>query len=403
VPTRGGLDETEPEAVPAGSGAFAVVRSLALPDLLDGLRARRQLLVRAVTPLLLFAVVFGITVARSGVDGLDPRPTWVIAVEGDLDGARRTLLAIGGGQVELVATDDASIAVIDGAVAGVRVPDALDDRIERGEVVTIDVIEVTPNADSRAAVSQMGAGALNLDRAALLDAVGSDGGVLFTIDRTDVQLTRGGVRSLGAELVAAVVCLQASMLVSGAANRFAGRRAGGLLAAQLLLPVDRRQLALGKGVAELSVGIVASLPILVPLALLAEFVAITRGSAALAVIAIPAVLATAFALDAFTTAIGLFVGVLSRGPEQVTLATGGAVVVSAMVATFVALGDVGRPSFIAVVPFVGAVNALRETLSGAASPLWLLVGVASTVGAALLLVRRAGRSFDAERFVGRAA
>jgi len=394
--------EVAPDESGETTSSTAVVRALALPDLLDGLRARRQLVVRALTPLLMFVVVFGISVARAGDDALDTQPTWVIAVEGDLDGARQTLRAIGGGRVELEASDDASLSVADGAVAGVRVPDGLDERIAQGEVVVIDVLEVTPNADSRAAVSQLQAGALVVDRDVLIAEAGVEDASLFSIVQTNVELTRGGVRSLGAELVAAVICLQASMLVSGAANRFAGRRAGGLLAGQLLLPVDRRQLALGKGMAELGVGVVASLPVLLPLLLLAEFVAVTRSTVLVAVLAIPAVVVTAIALDAFTTAIGLFVGVVARGPEQVTLATGAAVVLSAMVATFVALGQVAKPSVIALVPFIGAVNALRETLGGGGNPLWLVVGVASTVGAAVLLVRRAGRSFDAERFVGRA-
>ena len=45
---------------------------------------------------------------------------------------------------------------------------------------------------------------------------------------------------------------------------------------------------------------------------------------------------------------------------------------------------------------------LQGVVSGVSFAIGYAVGVASTIGASVVLVRRAGRSFDAERFVGRA-
>jgi hypothetical protein len=379
------------------------VWALAGPDLLDGLRGRRQLLVRAVTPVLLFGAVLGVALL------LDDGPTsrdqrWVVAVEGDLDGARSTLERLGGRRIDYVATDDAALAVTGDAVAAVRVPDDLDDRLAAGEPLTVEVVEVTIEAPSRAAVAQLQAGAVERARAEALATAGLPAdAVAFTVDLTEVELTRRGTRVLGAELVAAVVCLQAAMLVSGAANRFSGRRGGGLLVAQLVLPVPRRHLAMAKGVAELAVGSVAGLPVLLPTLLLAAVVTAGESGLAAGLLAIPVVVVCAVVLGACTTALGVLVGVVARTPEQVTLGSGAAVVASAVVAATVGLGDLPRPPALAVVPVAGVVSELRELLSGGARPVALLVALASTVLAAAAISALSGRALDGERLVLRAS
>lgn len=388
---------------PSRPGRWAAVWALAGPDLLDGLRGRRQLLVRAVTPVLLFGAVLGVAVL------LDDGPTtrdqrWSVAVEGDLDGARSTLERLGGPRIDYVATADAALAVTGDAAAAVRVPDDLDARLAAGEPMTVEVVEVTIDAPSRAAVAQLRAGAVERARAEALATAGLPAdAVAFTVDLTEVELTRRGTRVLGAELVAAVVCLQAAMLVSGAANRFSGRRGGGLLVAQLALPVPRRQLAMAKGVAELVVGSVAGLPVLLPTLLLAAVVTAGESGVAAGLLAVPVVVVCATVLGACTTALGVLVGVVARTPEQVTLGSGAAVVASAVVAATIGLGDLPRPAALAVVPVAGVVSELRELLSGGARPVALLVALASTVVAALAISALSGRSLDGERLVLRAS
>lgn len=382
---------------------WAEVWALAGPDLLDGLRARRQLVVRAVTPVLLFGAVLGVALLLD--DGPTSRDqTWVVAVEGDLDGARDTLARLGGRRIDYVATDDAALAVPDQADAGLRVPERADARLLAGDAVELEVVEVTIDADSRAAAAQLQAGAAELARAEALTAAGrSLDAAVFTIDLTEVELTQRGTRVLGAELVAAVVCLQAAMLVSGAANRFSGRRGGGLLVAQLVLPVARRRLAAAKGVAELVVGSVAGLPVLVPTLALAAMVTANESGLLAGVLAVPVVVVCAAVLGACTTALGVLVGVAARTPEQVTLGSGAAVVASAVVAATVGLGDLPRPPVLALVPVAGVVSELRELLSGSARPVALVVALLVTTLAAGAVSALSGRSLDGERLVLRAS
>lgn len=384
-------------------GRFSSAWALAVPDLLDGIRGRRQLVVRAVTPVLLFAAVLGVTLVLGDADPTR-QERWTVAVEGDLAGARATLDGLGAGRLDYVPTDDASLAVTEGADAAVRVPPGLDAGLAEGGDATVELVEVTVDADSRAAVAQLQAGLGERARVEALAAAGLPvDGVAFTIDLTEVELTRRGTRVLGAELVAAVVCLQAAMLVSGAANRFRGRRGGGQLVTQLVLPVPRRRLATAKGLAELGVGSVAGVPVLVPVLALAVVVSAREGGLAVGLAAVPAVLAATVVLGACTTALGVFVGVAARSPEQVTLGSGAAVVGAAVVAATVGLGTLPRPPALAVVPVAGVVSELRQLLSGQARPAALVVALVATSVAALVISVASGRVLDGERLVGREA
>ena len=384
-------------------GRFSSAWALAVPDLLDGIRGRRQLVVRAVTPVLLFAAVLGVTLVLGDADPTR-QERWTVAVEGDLAGARATLDGLGAGRLDYVPTDDASLAVTEGADAAVRVPPGLDAGLAEGGDATVELVEVTVDADSRAAVAQLQAGLGERARVEALAAAGLPvDGVAFTIDLTEVELTRRGTRVLGAELVAAVVCLQAAMLVSGAANRFRGRRGGGQLVTQLVLPAPRRRLATAKGLAELGVGSVAGVPVLVPVLALAVVVSAREGGLAVGLAAVPAVLAATVVLGACTTALGVFVGVAARSPEQVTLGSGAAVVGAAVVAATVGLGTLPRPPALAVVPVAGVVSELRQLLSGQARPAALVVALVATSVAALVISVASGRVLDGERLVGREA
>lgn len=385
----------------SGDGSLG---ALVLPDLLDGLRGRRQLLIRAVTPLALFAAVLAVSLVSGGDRTATGDQRFTVAVEGDLAGAAGTLAGLGGERIDFVATDDAALAVVEEADAAVRVPPDLDARLASGSDATIELVEVTVDAESRAAVAQMDFFVVDRARREALAAAGLDAeAVAFTIDLTSVELTPGGTRVLGAELVAAVVALQSALLVSGAANRFRGRRGGGLLLAQLALPLARSRLAVAKGVAELTVGTIAGLPVLIPVLVLAVITSGREGGAPAAVAAVPAVLAAVAVLGACTTSLGVLVGAAARSPEQVTLGSGAAVVVAAIVAATVGLGDVPRPPAIAAVPLAGVVAELRQLLSGAARPAGFVVALCVSMVFALVVSIISGRVLDGERLVVREA
>jgi hypothetical protein len=377
---------------------------MALPDLLDGLRGRRQLAVRALTPVLLFVVVAGTVLVLGGADPTEPTQRWTVAVEGDVVGAEQTLSDLAGSRVDFVPTDDAALAVIEDADAAIRVPDRLDERLAAGEPATVGVVEVTTDAASRTAVAQLRSAAMTRERSLALARGGlADDETVFAVELTQVELTQKGTRVLGAESVAAVVCLQAAMLVSGAAHRFSARRTSGLLVAQLTLPVERRQLALSKGMAELVVGGVAALPVAVPVLALAVVTAVGEGGAGAAAVAVPAVVAAFVVLGACATSLGVAIGAAARTPEQLTLGSSAAVVAASVVAATVGMGDFPRPPAVALLPVVGPVSELRAALGGGVRPVAAVVAVVTTGVATAVCAAVAGRVLDAERLVARSS
>jgi hypothetical protein len=136
------------------------------------------------------------------------------------------------------------------------------------------------------------------------------------------------------------------------------------------------------------------------------FTAVTtanRAGLAAAVLDTVVVGAAVVVLSLPMVAIGLVIGTGARTQEQVTLATAGALVLAAMVAAFVALGEMPRPPGLAVVPVAGMVSALRDQLAGTGSAAALLVATVSTLTLTWWCTRLAGRLFDGERLVLRGA
>ena len=226
---------------------------------------------------------------------------------------------------------------------------------------------------------------------------------LFVIDRIDVLLTRAGTQELSAQLVPALLVLQAAMLVSATATRVLGRRNRGLMMTQLLLPLPRRDLARAKAIAELGLGLIAAAPVLLAVTVFAVITAWQRGGPWVALVAALTTLVAAVALAMPMVAVGLLIGTVARSQEQVTLGTTISLVVTAMVAAFTALGSFPRPAGLAVVPVQGVVSALRDVLNGVGSPWWFAVSLASTTLFAVAVTRLAGRTFNADRLVLRIA
>src|SRR5690606_24939970 len=115
--------------------------AVAALDLLDGLRSRTQLLVRAFVPLALFALVFGVAfVTRSPSIVRIDEPV-VVAVDGDVDGAARTLEGRRERGAVVEVTADPVLAASRDADLGVELPDDLDEAMAAGIPVELDVHE----------------------------------------------------------------------------------------------------------------------------------------------------------------------------------------------------------------------------------------------------------------------
>jgi ABC-type Na+ efflux pump permease subunit len=391
------------------------VRAIATLEALDGIRARRALVLRTVTPILLFLCVLGVTIALRGADTRAQSGRYRVAVAGDAAGARATLDALAGDRLAFFPAADARLATIESADAGMRVPDGLDDAVRAGAIgaVTVELFEITVNPPSRAAVVLVRSGLADLRAREVADgrraraaanglAAGDTPPVgTFTVEAVNVERTIAGTRTITSQVIPGLVCLQAALLVAGTANRLASRRTRGILTAQLLLPVSRRRLAIAKGLGELLVGLVTSSPVVLAILGFGAVVAVRAGSPLRAVVGGAATATSLVVLFALTTAVGVLIGTAARTPEQVSLATGGAVIGAALVASVVALGPADPPAGIAVVPFAGVVGALRQILNEGGSPALFVVATASTALGALAVSVLAGRLLDAERMVMR--
>lgn len=376
--------------------------AIASQEALDGLRARRQLVVRAVTPVVLFVCVLGVTLLLRGSDTRVHPDPYRVAVEGDYDGARSTLERLNPDRLRFVPVTNARVAAVTDADVGLIVPERLDDAIARGADVHVEVWQAPINGSSRASATLIRAGFIDLYARRVeteLNQTNAGPHATFSPEVTDVQRTVAGTRTLIAQIVSGLLLVQGSMLVAGTANRLVSRRSRGLLTAQLLWPVSRRSLAFAKGIGELLVGTVTASPAVIAVLLFAGFVAVRDNSWWIALAQFGATLAALLALFLFFTALGLLIGTTSRTQEQVTLATGASVVMTTLVAALVALGDSPRPEVLAVIPIAGIASALRDIIDGTGSTLWFAVGVFTTLVAAAVTAGLAGRQLDTERMV----
>ncbi len=399
------------------------IRAIATLETLDGLRSRRQLIVRTVTPIILFVCVLGITLALRGADQRNHPQAYRVAVEGDYEGAKTTLDALKPDRLVFFPASDARVATLSGAEAGMRVPDHLDETLTTrfDETAPIDLYESTVDPGSRAATVIIQSAFVDLHttrvRTRVNEALQAEpstgtaaGGTAaapapggFSLEVTNVERTATGTRTLTSQVIPGLICLQAALLVTGTANRLVSRRTRGLLITQLLLPVSRRSLAIAKGLGELTIGFVTAAPVVLAVLAFGAIIDLRDGTIVdVAGHALASAIAMV-ALFAMTTTVGVVIGTAARTQEQVSLATGAAVIVAALVATVVALGAGTVPTAIAIVPFAGLVGMLREILNGSGSVIAFAVAVMSTLLGAFAFSALGGRSLDAERMVMRSA
>jgi ABC-type Na+ efflux pump permease subunit len=391
-------------------GSWREIRAIAELEALDGLRDRRQLVLRAVTPIVLFLCVAAVTLAFRGTETTSHPDPYRVAVEGDYDGARATLEHLSP-RLSFYPVTDARTATFTGAEGAIRVPNALDRTLADPHAVVADVVvyEDTIDSASRAATIIIEAAFADIAsgraRAAAVELPGTPGTTAppgaFTVRSEDVELTSSGSQTLTSQIIPGLVCLQAALLIAGTANRLVSRRTRGVLTAQLLLPVSRRNLALAKGLGELVVDTVTAVPIVAALVAFGALVALHDGRLGDALVGTVAVIASVVVLFAIAAATGVVIGTASRTQEQVSLATGAAVVVAALVAATVALGPPPPTDLIALVPFAGTVAMLREILNGTGSWPAFGVSVATSALGAFAVIALGGRSLDAQRIVTR--
>lgn len=384
------------------------IRAIAAQEALDGVRDRRQLLVRALTPVVLFLCVLAVSIGVGGTESRTHPDPYTVAVEGDYAGAVETLGSLSD-RLTFIPVGDARMAAVDETELGIRIPDGIDAtrRDDPSAVIPIEILQVGINPASRAGslLLQSSLAALEYDTATRLldEQQASSGGATDSITLTvkNVERSEAGTRTLVSQVIPGLVCLQAALLIAGTANRIVSRRSRGLLMAQLLLPVSRRGLAMAKGLGELAIGCVTATPVILAVIGFGAVAAAFTDSSTNVVLQLAATVVAMVALFAFTTALGVVIGTSARTQEQVSLATGAAVIGAALIAVTVAISSRPPPTAIAIIPVAGSVGSLRDVLEGTGSIVAVLVATATTVLATLALVAMTGRSLDAERMVVR--
>jgi hypothetical protein len=383
------------------------LRILSGPEVTEGFRNRRQLLIRAATPLVLLLTLSGL-VAFSGRTQRLADDEYVIAVEGDITGARGTLATLehpptletaAPPPLVFVAADDAALEVTRSADAGLRVPPGLDASLARGDTARVGIFTDHTERPSRAAASLL--------RAALFERLAPRPGELAVV-ATGVEEREGtpgvdeGREQLGRG-VAAFVLLQGAVLVGAAAIRLTGRRATGNLVPQLLLPVPRLELVAGRGVSELVLGLVTGLPLLALVTVPTVVLLVADGDVALAALVVVLVPLTAAAVAAPLIATGLVIGIRARSAQQVSGLTAGSLVVVSLAARFVSQAGEEQAGVLAAVPLVGPAHVLRQAIDGQFEPLGLVVALLSTIAVTWILLRLASNLIGGDHLALRSA
>ncbi|MDZ7731965.1 MAG: hypothetical protein U5R31_01620 [Acidimicrobiia bacterium] len=369
------------------------VTGLAQAEVLDGLRRRRQLVVRALTPIVLLGLLVGIELV-AGDDDLTGTGDYRVAVAGDLEGAPGALAALRDHpRLEVVEREDARVAADDGADLGLVFPPDFDRRLAAGDVSSL-VPVLGFDLPGRTAFALVAAELEGVWRSSLPS--GASDARLFDVEVVETEAEREA-ESLVGQVVSAIVVLQAATVIGGAAARFTTRRAVGVLQSQLLLPVPRGALALAKGTAESLLGLVAVAPVVAAFALVALVVLVAEGAVLGGVATMVAVVLGTLSMLFPASVYGVLIGCAARSPQGASVASALGVVILAGVVSFVSIGPEPVGSLVAIVPIAGLAHGIRLVASGESAALVLAVGAVSTValGAGLTVVT--GRYLGTER------
>jgi hypothetical protein len=373
--------------------------NVARQDAVDTIRQRRQLIVRAITPLVLLAVLGGIALIGANEEDFAGE-TYRVAVQGDLAGASATLARLNShAKLEIVEADDAVIAAANDAHIAVILPDALDASLTAGNDAELIIYETNTDKPSRAATAIVEGQLSEYWRGGSGATSRSDS---LTLTVSDVESEDGGAQAVTGQLVSALVLLQGAILIGGAAARFTTRRGAGVLTTQLLLPLPRHRLVLGKGLAEMAVGLVAATPILALTALITATVYAAEDNLGGAGGAILAILVAAAVVAFPITALGMWIGAGARSPEQASIISALAVVGVAAIANFVSLSDDTPIRAVAALPIAGAAKVLRDVFDAGTTPAEVAAAIGSSLAFGLLIARVGGRTLDTERLALRA-
>lgn len=359
----------------------------------------------------LTGLLFALLVAAVGLadartqDRLDGR-SFLVAIGGDLEGARATLARLEDPRLVFEPSDTVADDVIESrASAGIVFPPDTDGRLDRDETVDLELYYRQSQPNSVEAFSTVGVLLQELELADLAAASGVDldlGGraeVTVTELPRDAEINR---LQLARQLapIAALLCIGVVTSVASVLGSARERRA---IEPLLVLPLRRRSIALGVGLGAFPLAclqVVAAVVLLVSTAaipasaihqplgsLLAMYVAGTAAALVLALVA---------------TGFGCLAGALGTGGDD-AVSLGDLLSVAFVVAGVIAFAaPTIDATILYAVPVLGQVLLMRDLVAGHVDPVTISIAVASALVTFSVLVRWSGRLLGDQQRVLRA-
>lgn len=388
------------------------VRLVFSRELLDYRRQRRvwrRLFLQPFVVMLLLAAP--VLVFRSA-EAREKKQTYTVAVEGDIDAVPGLRTALRSPPLRLREVDDGGRAVVARtAEAALVVPADAAAAVAGERRVALRVLSLPIENASR-----FGAEALRRRLAELrtrqavraLAARGVDPAVLtpFALETVDLTATTDrGTRFGLAQALPVLLVIQLFGLMAASEERIAGAKDRRVLEPLLLLPLRRTDILLGIGAATMSAGFAAAAVLFLPLVLaLTVAVAAISGTVAGPAEVVGGSLLGIVLFGIVFTAIGLYAGARAHsGGEGTIFITLAQVAVFALVSATPFLADVAAQGPILLVPVLGPLLLVRDTIAAGFAPTPTLLSIGGSVAAAALLVRRSVTLIDAEASVLRSS
>lgn len=348
----------------------------------------------------LFAVVMaGFGAVTDRVEARSLRISYRVAVDGDIEGGHRFLEDLAIDRLALTPSEDAARDVTESvASAGIRLPERLDERLDRGEPVEIPLYYRARHDNSVTAYNTLVLRIGELENQRLGRAAGDEP----TVVDLEEHLVASDPRVSRLQLARTLAALSTMMclgVVSSVAAVFGSGRERRTAEPLLLLPMTRRMLAAGITVGAYPVAatqLVAAVTVLVCVSALPVAGLGQPLDSALSMLAygVP----TALLLGLIAAATGCLAGSLGTGSDD-AVGLGDFLSLPFILVGVMLLLEPELPSTALTysIPALGPALALRDGISGSLTPPGTVLVLVTTVGWSGLLVGLASRWVGDER------
>lgn len=389
---------------------IAQIRLVARQELTDMFRNRQVwlgLLLQPVLFLLLFGLIGYFVEQRSAAFETEEFKVLVHGVDEDLAPFTLTLRAA---RFRVTRSDDLEQAVVGGdAEIGIAIPRGAAQDLKEGRRVRVQINYIQSRDQSQVA---LGRARVALDAFAREQTkvrlrklgVSEDLADPLDVRATDVATTERGARLELAHLLPGLLLMQSGSLISTAAQRISGSKEKRTFEPLITLPIKRRDLLIGAGVASFVIGLIPAVMFVVPIVIISLLpVAFAAGLSSPFAVAAGLLLAAPL-LAALLSVVGLALGTVTRTGE------GGSSIAGLAFVPLMALGYLflfidnlpDAPAFFAI-PVYGVGLFVREAVGDSIDVVHLAIAAAGTIGLALVLLAVASRALDTERSILRAS